>query len=373
MTDEGEKTPPKAFLIPIETLHVTEPWPIGRVTIHPGTAVDGWLEQAPPVQYKDGTPSPFTTEAVNHARVGSFAEVREAPDIENAIDAVRASLDVLRLFQQSRTSAQTTTFGLSGDVYSARIHYLAVWEQSAGGFRFDGDHAGWTFNAEAFQDWLTSETFQFLSMALADPEPPNGSYRAAIGAQLLARAVMEHRPDLKILGVAAALEAWLLRRWKRSQTMKLARAVAWLGCGVQDNNLCCHARPACPYIHLSPDNDADRERLQTLRRLGRIDGSGWRCAEWHRIMDWYDERSGPVHGDPSVVVESHASEAQYWVIHYLMEPIVGWLSTHPDDPITDLETAMAPITDPTGWKAMTEALDSLKTFNSPTLPPRPPL
>ena len=122
--------------------------------------------------------------------------------------------------------------------------------------------------------------------------------------------------------------------------------------------------PLCRYLHPKPENRRDCKRLRTLRGLGDVYDS-WKCSQWRMVMDWYDERSGPVHGDPDVVAE-HASEAQYWTVHYLMEPILNWLRLHSVDPVGDLESELNAIADPPGWQAMIAALDS------PIPPPQPP-
>lgn len=167
-----------------------------------------------------------------------------------------------------------------------------------------------------------------------------------------------------MLGVAAALEAWLLKRSRERQTLRLARAVAWFGCGVQERNLCGRSRPVCPYLHLSPERGGDRKRLATLRRIGQ--DRPWRCSEWHRVMDWYDARSDAAHGDFSSVTRKAADDAEFWVAHYLMVPIVEWLSANSNDPVTALDQQFAAVTDPQGWDAMLGALDS------PSPPAAPP-
>jgi hypothetical protein len=83
-------------------------------------------------------------------------------------------------------------------------------------------------------------------------------------------------------------------------------------------------------------------------------------------MDWYDARSGAAHGDPASVDPKVASSAEYWVTHYLMEPILDWLREHPDDPVGELEAAIGTIDHPDGWSAMVDALDS---SSPPVVPP----
>ncbi len=332
------------------------PWPIGGVVIHPGTAGAELVRGNTPDVGAEPDGQGLTI--LEAAHDSSIAEVSGAATIDDAIVALRASLDALHLFQVSRSLVRPTRFGLPGDLYRSRIEYVAVWNNAVllGG-RFRGDTAGFSFSAEDFDVWSASASLQFLSAALKDPRPSEGARRAAVGAQLLARAASEHRADLKMLGVASALEAWLLRRVPSGQTLRLARHVAWFGCGRHDDSLCGRDRPVCPYLHLNPAQAKDRTRLKTLRDLSDVNVY-WRCSEWQQVMDWYDARSGAAHGDPTAVASDQADQAEFWVAHYLSEPILTWLLDHQIDPVGDLERALDEIEDPAGWDSVIDALDS---------------
>jgi hypothetical protein len=206
-----------------------------------------------------------------------------------------------------------------------------------------GHLVGWTFDQLALDDWNASDAFQYLSASLRDPTGTEGSERAVRGALLVDRASLEHGPDLKMIGYASALEAWLLPIAAGSETMRLARHVSWFGCGALDGSLCGRARPICPYLHLSPDRD--RGRLKRLRVLGEMHPA-WRCSEWHRVMDWYETRSDAAHGRPNLVDPESARQAEYWIPHVLLEPILLWLRDHPSDPVGELIAQLDAIDDP---------------------------
>jgi hypothetical protein len=366
MAEEDRQRPPDAFLIPVASLGVAKPWEVGRVMFHPGAGGVELVNTRPPAQSRGDFIEEHVRRVLTSADDGAIAEVRGCTNIDEALDAVRAAMDALRLFQLSRAWSTTTSFGLPGDVYESLVEYVATWERSAPGFRRRGDHEGWTFDAASLDDWQRSLAFTFLSDALRDPSASEGARRAAIGAQLFARAANEHRRDLKMLGLTAALEAWLIRREPGAQTYRLARHVSWFGCGQPDGNLCGRARPICPYLRLSPDMKADRRRLGTLRELGNLYPQ-WRCSEWHRVMDWYDARSGAAHGDPTAVAERDADSAEFWIAHYLAEPILDWLRTHQHDPVGDLGIEVGLVDEPVRWHDMLAALDSTPP------PPAPPL
>lgn len=361
-----DKRPPDSFLIPIVSLRVPGPWRVGRSTIHPGQDWERLIADAPPIESEGGVIRDHVLEVLGSAEKGSIAEVRGLDEIDDALEALQSSLDALRLFQLSRRRVQTSSFGLPGDLYQSTIEYVAKWDRSAAGWRFRGDTSGWEFDEVAANEWAVSPTFQFLSDALEDPDRSEGARRAVVGTQLFSRAAAEHRRDVKMIGFASGLEAWLLRRQPAAQTFRLARHVTWFGCGIQDENQCGRARPVCSYLRLSPDRPKDRQRLSMLRDLGNT-YPAWRCSEWHRIMDWYDSRSGAVHGDPAAVDVKESSSAEFWIAHYLAPPILDWLRTHPDDPVGDLEHAINSVAVPERWDAMLAALDS------PNPPPVPPL
>jgi hypothetical protein len=361
-----EDRPPESYLIPIEGLRVPRSWQVGRALIHPGTLGEQLIKDAPPFGTTANSMGGQVLRILRSASDSSIGELRGVDDPEEAVDALRSSLDALRLFQLSRSWTETTSFGLPGDLYQSRIEYVTKWDRSAPGWHFRGDHPGWEFTASDIDEWSQSPAFQFLSEALQDPDANEGARRAVIGTQLFSRAAIEHRRDLKMLGVAAALEAWLLRRQPGAQTLRLARHVSWFGCGRHDNNLCGRDRPICPYLHLSPDQPKDRHRLSTLRDLGNTHVR-WRCSEWHRVMDWYDSRSGAAHGDPTAVDAKEADSAEFWIAHYLAPPILDWLRTHSLDPVGELERELGLVTQPQRWDEMLDALDSAEP------PARPPL
>ncbi len=362
----SDRVPPDRYLIPVEGLCIPHRWEIGRVALHPGTAGTDLVQDAPPIEDEDDFFHDRVYELLDSAMESTIAEVPGGSDVDAAMEELRESLDVLRLFQLSRQTTQSTSFGLSGDIRASLVEYVAIWEKSAPGSRFVGDYVGFTFTEDSYNDWANSTAFQFLSGSLADPSPAEGPSRAVTGARLLARAATEHRPDLKMLGVMAALEAWLLNRQSGPQTLRLARHVTWFGCGLPENDQCGRDRPVCPYLHLSPDCKGGISRIKKLQELGST-YDAWRCSEWHRVMDWYDARSDAAHGNPQSVDTKEANSAEYCVLHYLMEPILNWLREHPQNPVADLEAMIDGVEEPGGWQEMVKAINSQDRSVPPSL------
>ncbi len=352
-------------IVPVGGLRVEKPWRVGLVTFHPGADRDSILLPGALLSEVEMPYSEHIEQVLSEAENGCVAIVHGVQDIEDVLTRVRASLDALRLFQLARRLTMTPAFGLPGDVYRSPIRYIVVGDRTRPGGIFRGDAEGWTFDEDAQADWERSPGFGFLNEALAAPDASEGARRAVLGTRLFARAALDHETDLKMLGLVAALEAWVVNRSRGPQTMLLARHVSWFGCGVQEGDLCGRGRPICPYLRLVPGHKKDRERLVELRKLGNT-FFAWRCSEWHRVMDWYDRRSGAAHGDPSVADSAAASEAEFWIAHFLAEPIFEWLGSHRDDPVGALQAWLDEISEPSDWQQMLNALDS---DDPPSVPP----
>jgi len=52
------------------------------------------------------------------------------------------------------------------------------------------------------------------------------------------------------------------------------------------------------------------------------------------------------------VTEQEANAAQFWVLRYLLEPILSYLATHREDPVTRLEASVTELPNPPDWEAM---------------------
>lgn len=357
----GASHPPSKILIPVSTLTVPEVWRVGRVTFHPSTDARDLTADAPPFDSENDVIAGRVLEVLDSCGNGCVAEISNAADIHEALDALRKSLSALRLFQASRRSWRETTFGIGTDAPREIIGYVSIWERSAPGATVEGHFTGYTFGDQALAEWRQSEAFQYLNDALVNASD-EGRRRAVRGALLFDRAALERNPDLRMLGFASALEAWIHGDEHGPKKYRLARHVAWFGCGAHNDNLCGRARPICPYLHLKP---TEHSRLRTLRELGNT-YTPWRCSEWHRVVDWYDARSAVAHGGLDEVTKQEGDQPEFWISHHLTKPILLWLRDHPNDPVGDLQRLLDSRPDPTGWSAMCSALDA------PSPPTHPP-
>lgn len=330
-----------AYWIPVEGLTVRTRWPIGAVTLCPSEDALGRLQEQSDAEWGERF-APFLAEI----QAGSVAEV-VAQDADEAIDLVGQAIDLLRVFQHVRHfTTDLAQFGLPGDLRHEAIHFARVTADDIGyGVRSRGQARGWTFSDP--EAWPQAKVFLAVARAIGRDDVSEGHRRALIGSQLLSEALLEQRGTFRMVALVSALEAWLLPRAGTAQTFRLARAVAYFGCGRHDNDLCGRGRETCPYLELDPDNSSDRRRIRQLREKGAE--PPWRCSEWHRVVDWYEVRSDVVHGAGPDISFREATNALYWTARYLAEPILEWLVAHPDDPIGELEAAFSSLPTAPDW------------------------
>lgn len=287
---------------------------------------------------------------VDELEQGTVAIV-EAADVDAALDLVTQATDLLRVFQKKGAIYPTTMFGLPGQLYRSHIRYLAAGDDGAGpGIRIRGEAIGCTFNDAARAAWLSSQTFASLAALVGvDQALEEGYRRALLGVQLLSQSVLEHRPAFKILNLVIALESMLLERQKAQQTLRLLRRATYFTCGRICGSMCGRDRTTCQFLKLNPDNNKDRKQLDRLRKLARIDPT-WRCSERARYEHWYDLRSAVAHGDDQPVTAEDASQAEYWIFMWTVEPLLGWLVEHPVSPLLDLDKALAALGPVPAWQ-----------------------
>ena len=335
------------FVVPIEGLTVTAPWQVGVVRISPQdqiAALDAARAASPPGSLRQDS---FDHDAAD-MKCNAFAEVTEE-SIDAALDVIEDAVDVLRVYQQARALGLCAMFGLPGDTYRSKIIYAQAGERTGFGGRARGDALGWTFTDTALADFMASLAFQFVADAIGMATPPEGARRALLGIELLSQAIVTHRPALKLLGVVEALEAMLLRHEPGPKKLKLARYVSFFGCGSVEGDLCGRQRDTCPYLALDPNKDATK--LGALRERSESD-HWWLCSEWRQVVEWYELRNAAAHGEGRSVEAKDASTAEYWVLHYLLEPILDWLRLHSDEPVDALEQAVAALPEPPDWEAL---------------------
>lgn len=338
-------------MLPVEGLAVEQPWTLGPVVIHTAASLTVRLsgEASEGVLGDTARDGGLARRLIAETPSACVAEV-EAVDVDAALDRLVTALDILRVFQQCRFgTSRTTTFGLPGQVYRSSIRYVRVGPGGGAGFRHRGDVLGWTFTAEAARLWYEPNHFRWLAENVGTADLALGPNKALLGVQLLSQAILEHRPQFKLLSLVMALETMLLDREGSSQVLRLCRRAAYLTCGVAEQSLCGRDRDSCCCLTLDPARDNGRRALGRVRGLAEID-TRWRCSEWLRYLRWYDLRSAIVHGDATAIDEEEVSRAQYRIVHYALEPLLSWLISNPVDPLGDLDAALDALPPPPDWQ-----------------------
>lgn len=353
---------PLSYFVPVEGLTITRTWMVGRVTLHPGADVAAIIRSRPvPDDDSSGTLQHAMDEVLAASEGKVFAELPVDPgshDVDDAIDEIRDALDVLRVFLAGRQQwAHTPTFGLAGDLYHSSIRYILVGTSAGLGGRYRGSYTGLTLSDEDYNAWAASRPFQYLSRALATDVHNEGTARAVLGARLFGRAIREYEPDLKVIGLTSALEAWILVRKPNAQTLLLARNVAWFSCGHGDPAACGRGRDICPYLYLDPTDQSERKLLNGLEELGAHHNNGWRCSEWFRVSGWYAKRSDSAHGgEPRAVAKKVVDEAEHWIARFVAGQILEWLEDHQTDPVGDLDRTIKAVPMPADRAGMVDAI-----------------
>jgi hypothetical protein len=321
------------FLIPVEGLQLQSPWRVGPVVLPDPLSVEVLVRSR--LDLSPGPRAGFHQETFDLLRRWSAAEV-DANDLDGAVAVVRDGLDLLRVFQQTRSNGDPPTFGLPGDVRLTHLRYLRLDATGGVGFSHTGGVIGADFPDGEREHWVAARFAEAAELVgCADLSP--GPAQLMLGVRLLSQAVLEPRPPMRLLATVIATET-LLGRGKMYQ---LARRAAFLTCGRPEGNLCGRARPACPFLTLDPTNERDRGRLKTREIQARAD-PGARCSEWLDFVGRYDDRSGIAHGEPGRdVPEQDADSDLHWATHWLLPAALPWLLDHRGDAVGDLDIAIS--------------------------------
>jgi hypothetical protein len=79
-------------------------------------------------------------------------------------------------------------------------------------------------------------------------------------------------------------------------------------------------------------------------------GPPWHCGERASYSRWYELRSAVAHGDDDPVTSEEASQAEYWIFMWTLEPVLQWLVEHPVKPLEALDEALAALGPVPHWQ-----------------------
>jgi hypothetical protein len=328
--------------VPIEGLIVSDPFAVGFIKFRSADDVLGLLD----------VPAPTYVEADLRRRakddnVTAFAEVPR-DDVAEAVELAGQAIDVLRVFERhDHDWAMHVQFGVASQLRTTRVPCITAGPGAFGVTVVPDSHfTGTRIDHERFAD---DELFQWLAATIGDPSPTEGQRRALVGLEMLSEAIIAP-PRPSAIALVTALEAWLKPDRDGALTYVLARAIAYFGCGNHTSVQCGRGRDTCPYLAYDPADFGVPKKLKRLRAIG-VDPP-WRCAEWQIAVDYYEIRSALVHGTRPTVDRKEMASQVHRVYRRLAIPILQWLADHPDDPIGDLDKAIAGLPEPPDWEAV---------------------
>lgn len=278
-------------------------------------------------------------------RLGEFAESLEnaaasveAPDKDAAMLLVEDALAVVRAWVGSTAITKTTTFGLRDGNWFGVVEFVDMDSGGAGWTRY-GHPVGMGLPREKVEAFEESAYARFVAPAIGVEAPPEGQRRALLACRLMSQASLMPDPGVGVVLSMTAAEALLIEpkaqgRRRPPKARSLAQRASYLLCGVQQQDMCGRSRETCPYLGLSPDS---AEYSDLVRRAEAEER--WVCSEWFRFYDWFDLRSEIVH-EGAPCDEKEASRVNYWMVRWLLPQALTWFAEHPDDPVSDLKSAI---------------------------------
>jgi hypothetical protein len=330
------------FYIPIEALTVPGSVSIGPITLTPTENV---LRQLSPADAELAANQVLYL--ADEYEIKTFACV-DTEEKDEAFELATQAVDVLRVFQNVRYhDGPLGQFCVAGDIGNRALRYASFDGSTAGsGGTLRGEPFGWTM--PSLEDWSNATTFLWAARAIGSARTTEAQRRAIVGIQLLSQAVAENRGTFKMVTLVTALEALLLEQQPYGQSLRLARHVAYFGCGNHSNDLCGRSRDTCPYLALDPGQSSSRRKLERLKQVSKQ--PPLYCAEWHRVVDWYENRSDVIHGGDLSTTYKSARLALYWALRNIVEPILTWLATEPVDPVPELIGEISSLPAPPDWE-----------------------
>ena len=219
--------------VPVVQLNVPAAWRVGRVTFQPGGWLAGHTQPEPagddePMKAflklaRKGIEEHQTSTAAVRVR---WPEKNTQPTLDAAVDDVRDSVAVLRLYQHARYPMMNTDiqqFGIHGDI-GATVQTYAVTQGErilAHGVHWLGVIGNWEFTSADVRDFRADPRFRYLDATLRTPPSRRSEFqrRVLTAVRTLGFATPMVREQLRVVLLATALEALLGGRcpagWKK--------------------------------------------------------------------------------------------------------------------------------------------------------------
>jgi hypothetical protein len=296
---------------------------------------------APPVWHK------LIEEKVTEFGQAAIAEV-VASDLDEAMPQVASALAVLRVVQHMRNPMSDTsrqTFGLPGQVRSARVDYFNLAEElSMGGARV-GALSGFAFSDDDHQAWASEREYRYLDEALrrADAERTVLQRRALVAIDLLSDAWLSWQPDIILLATVIALEVLLGQEHDQDKKFRVARRLSYFMCGWPgENRYPAGNRPLCALLTLPlSTRGKPQKELQDLIKSVDTGQIAVPCTEFFKVLDLFEARNTIVHGGRLSVTEKEQSAATWFISRWLLPQVLRWFADHSGAELAELDAEIA--------------------------------
>ena len=301
------------YHLPLANLDVTKSWRVGNVTLRPS----GWLASEVERAHAraltlrpdlDGKPLvPFLMDPsrfiADSSKNWATAQVA-ATSPENAHDAVRDVVAVLRLFQRGRTRSNLDrqTFGLPVDIRAHRADYVLIrrGQLPAPGYNWHGIVGSWKFDARQIALFAADGRFVWLEAALRMPSEGRSDlqHRLITALRFVNLATVLVPPAVRVALRALAMEALFRDDVRNGRRHRIARRIAYLTCGrvnrwrldaPGDPHRWPH-RPACFYLEARKPSQVQHE----MRRLKAAEVPNV-CTFYWDAWDLFDDRDEVMH------------------------------------------------------------------------------
>lgn len=329
-SDAGSRN---TYHFPIVQLVMPQTLALGRVSFRPV----GWLAEllSSDVAKRTENPELWTRLQREASELKwSTADV-EAEDDEAARAAVWDAVSALRLYQRSRylfVNLDSQTFGLAADIYSAtEDHWRTQGATLVGaGWERHGIMGSWEFRAADIDAAAADPLFQQLNrlVAVTPDEATDLDRRLLIALRMLGRSTRLLPSSLRVVQLAAALEALLGDESPTSRTHKVALRAAFLTCELDGK----------PH---GPDRPCFYLGCWTLKELKRgitataATGRGAFCSAYWDIRELQELRNTVLHEALIEVERPQSAEGQ---VDDVLRHLLRWRREAPGrDSIADLD------------------------------------
>lgn len=246
------------------------------------------------------------------------------------------AISALRLYQRSRyryVSLESQTFGLGADIYSAHEDY---WRTDGAtllgaGFEAHGIIGGWEFAGADVDAAATDPLFQHLNRLLTvlPGEAAELDRRVLVTLRMLGRSTRLLPSSLRVVLLAAALEALLGDEPPGNRTHRIALRAAYLTCGLDDAKPHGPERP-CQYFGCWTFA-ALKRRMSATAAVGR----GAFCSAYWDIRELQELRNTVLHEALTEVERPQSAEGE---VDDVLRHLLRWRREGPArDSMADLD------------------------------------